>query len=79
MGFVVGAVLEEEVAPNNWVTVAVQQRTVRGNGDVSYHLIELAPQFVENPGVDELIQVGVQEVSSISRTDGRASDKMRTT
>jgi len=77
VGFLLQAVLEEEVAAGVWVPIAVQQDQVKGTDEAKNQVIEIGPGVVFDPGVAEKVFEGNMEIAAISRTEGVAPGTMR--
>ncbi len=77
VGFLIQAVLEEEVAPNVWVPIATQDDQIKGTDEPLQQVIDLAPQTLIDPGTVLKVSLGSNNEIAISKHDGRAPGKMR--
>lgn len=77
VGFILQAVLEEEISSNIWVPVATQFDVIKGTDEATTQIIEYSPALNFDRGIAEKIFAGNQEVASISRTQGNLGPKFR--
>jgi hypothetical protein len=77
VGFVVQAVLEEEVSDGIWVPMAIQLDPIKGTDEALQQVLVVSPQLVLDPGTPEKVWQGNREVAAISRHDRVLPSKVR--